>query len=169
MDHRPSRDLGRGPIFHKSRHNSVEGAVPRSRRRSVARCEWYGPARSSPPSIRRGIARSGTNGPGALQQPDQRHAALLPTRLRRRESSLQSACIISTTQPRVSSPTVPLSRGASRDMRQTTGSSSSKASIIALSSSKASMIAQVCGPTTPSMVTWNRCCRSLTADSVLAP
>jgi hypothetical protein len=37
------------------------------------------------------------------------------------------------------------------------------------SSSKASMIAQVCGPTTPSMVTWNRRCRSLTADSVLAP
>jgi hypothetical protein len=37
------------------------------------------------------------------------------------------------------------------------------------SSSKASMIAHVCGPTTPSMMTWNRCCRSLTADSVLAP
>jgi hypothetical protein len=31
------------------------------------------------------------------------------------------------------------------------------------------MIAQVCGPTTPSMVTWNRCCRSLTPDSVSTP
>jgi hypothetical protein len=37
------------------------------------------------------------------------------------------------------------------------------------SSSKASMIAQVCGPTTPSTVTWDRCCKSLTAASVLGP